>query len=386
MIATIVKALKSRRLSLHSDQPNGMPSWTSLPQNHHLVDGRQPDCILFSSVTGNIFNIVHALLYRLIPDLITSSPGVKFTLTNVIDLTERFIAEPRIKFLVQSTLLQTVETKSLKMSVALGCTIVAPVIIRTSKPTISNFEKFPREIREMIYELCLCVDGILTPYPDCSMADYRPKVKERTPEAALLALNKQIRDEAIPILFGKNIWRITANEVYLTENDASSLENGEVDTLWHRYGSHMQKVDLGYTRTPYPPEHLRCTINHAHEEFPNDRSARTGIIHDQAKVYLESSWVAVAEALSCCPNIRSLNIDIGDLYCLVGCCRTNIVRSLFDPMFLGTVKAGVEVSVSGIFNEEERGYVVAWRTRSGSREDRAEAIAHTQIFKKLFDN
>lgn len=55
-------------------------------------------------------------------------------------------------------------------------------------------------------------------------------------------------------------------------------------------------------------------------------------------------------------------------------------------MFLGTVKAGVEVSVSGIFNEEERGYVVAWRTRSGSREDRAEAIAHTQIFKKLFDN
>ncbi len=114
MIATIVKALKSRRLSLHSDQPNGMPSWTSLPQNYHLVDGRQPDCILFSSVTGNIFNIVHALLYRLIADLITSSPGVKFTLTNVIDLTERFIAEPRIKFLVQSTLLQTVETSPSK--------------------------------------------------------------------------------------------------------------------------------------------------------------------------------------------------------------------------------------------------------------------------------
>jgi len=249
---------------------------------------------------------------------------------------------------------------------------------------MSGFEKFPREIRDIIYELCLCVDGILVPYPEWFTSDNTPKVKGRKAEVALLALNKQIRDEVLPILFGKNTWRITATEVDLAKEDASRLESEEVDTLWNRNGLHIQKVDLKYTRTQCPSEAFENIIDYAHEVSPGDtledRSARTETIHEHVRMDLKSVWMAIAEALECCPNIKSLNIDIGALYCPVGCCRTNVVRSLFTmPGYFALLNAKVEVFVSGIFDEEERGYVVAWRTRSGSREKRAEAIAHTQI-------
>jgi len=251
---------------------------------------------------------------------------------------------------------------------------------------MSGFEKFPREIRDMIYGLCLCVDGILIPYPESLDTEEERTAKGHKPVVALLTLNKQIRDEALPILFGKNTWSIPAKEVDLAEDDASSLDNEKVDTLWYRYGSHIQKVDLKYARTQHPPESFKDIMYYAHELSPGDtledRSVRADTIHDHVRIDLKSGWVVIADALECCPNIESLHIDTEDLYCPFGCCRTNIVRSLFTkPGYMAVVKAEVKVSVSGILDEEERGYVIAWRTRCGSGQEkkRNEAIARTQI-------
>jgi len=256
---------------------------------------------------------------------------------------------------------------------------------------MSDFEKFPREIRDMIYELCLCVDGILVPYPESFETDDEDEVMGHKPEVALLALNKQIRDETLPILFGKNTWRITVNEVDLAEDHASAIDNGKVDTLWRRYGSHIHKIDIEYTRTQHSSEGFEDIIGYAHEVAPGDtldaRRTRADTIHDHVRMDLKSAWVAIAEVLDCCPNIEHVHIDTSDLYCPIGCCRTNIVRSLFtEPGYLAVVKAKVEVCVSGIFDEEERGYIVAWRTQSGSREEKAEAMAHTQISMRGFDS
>lgn len=316
-------------------------------------------------------------------DLITSNLGVKFTLTNVFDLT--YCQTTRL-FLSAINTPPNRRGKSLKMSGALGCTTV---IIRTSKPTISGFEKFPREIRDMIYELCLCVDGILDPYPEWFTSDHIPKIKGRKPEVALLALNKQIRDEALPILFGKNTWRITAKKVNLAEKIARRLGHGEVDSLWDQYGSHIQKVDLKYTRTQHPPESFEEHLYYAYELYPDDtledRSARADTIHEYVTDDLKPAWVVMINALDCCPNIETIHIDTGNLYCPIGCCRTNIVRNLFAK-YMAEVKAGVEVSVSGIFDEEERGYVVAWRTGCGNGKEKDEAMAHTQISVKGFNS
>lgn len=219
------------------------------------------------------------------------------------------------------------------------------------------------------------------------MLEDKRKVKGHKPEVALLALNKQIRDEALPVLFGKNIWRITANEVDLAEDHASRLDNDMVDTLWHRYGSHIQKVDLKYTHTIYPPETLKDTIEYAHRVSPGHRSDRAMNIHANARIDLEICWVAIGDAMSWCPNIKSLNTDIGDLYCPVGCCRTNIVRRLFHrPGYTAAVNPEVGVSVSGIFDKKEKQSVIEWRTRSGSGKDKEKAIAHTQITMYDFDS
>lgn len=258
--------------------------------------------------------------------------------------------------------------------VALGCTIGAQIINRPSKSTVSVFEKLPREIRDMIYELCLCVDGIIVPYPEWNATNYMPRVKGRKPEVALLALNKWIRDEALPILFGKNTWRITAKIVNLAGDHASRLRNGYLDTLWDRYGSRIQKVDLKYTRAQHSLNSFEMNLYLAHESSPSgtleDRNERADIIHDYVTKDLKFAWVIITRVLAFCPNIKSVHIDVGDLYCPIGCCRTNIVQKLFTkPGYMAEVRAGVAVSVSGIFDKEERGYVVAWR----------KAIAHTQI-------
>lgn len=48
---------------------------------------------------------------------------------------------------------------------------------------------------------------------------------------------------------------------------------------------------------------------------------------------------------------------------------------------MAQVGAGVEVSVSGIYDDEQRGHVIAWRTRGLSGKERDEAIARTQVMK-----
>lgn len=74
--------------------------------------------------------------------------------------------------------------------------------------TTFPFMDLPPEIRLMIYDYCLIVEGRrITPYP--SEADRAimptPPSKEK-PAVALLQVSRQIRQEAQPSLYGKNVW------------------------------------------------------------------------------------------------------------------------------------------------------------------------------------
>ncbi len=193
---------------------------------------------------------------------------------------------------------------------------------------MSAFEKLPREIRDIIYELCLCVDEILIPYPDPWEIDFTLEFKPPQPEVALLALNRQIREEALPILFGKNTWRITAREVDLAEDEASSFRAEKL--VMHRYGLHVQKIDLYYSRTPHPPESFEDVIYHAHglspDDTPQDRSAKADTIPDHIPIGLKKGWVFIADALDCCPNIKSIHIDIGHLATACECYDTKVQK------------------------------------------------------------
>lgn len=91
----------------------------------------------------------------------------------------------------------------------------------------------PAEMRKKIYELCLCVDKEVIPYAEVYKDDYI--YKGPVPAVALLAVNKNIRNEALHVLFNCNIWRITDRWVDLAGTDfADSDLSDEVndETLW----------------------------------------------------------------------------------------------------------------------------------------------------------
>lgn len=76
---------------------------------------------------------------------------------------------------------------------------------------MSHFLRLPREVRDLIYEYCLVVEGILdpcTPYYE----EKNPENAKRKPETALLRVNRSIGDEAAQMLYGKNVWRISYKE------------------------------------------------------------------------------------------------------------------------------------------------------------------------------
>ena len=74
---------------------------------------------------------------------------------------------------------------------------------------------FAREVRDMVHEFSLCMDGILAPHREKHKID--GDYDGPPPTVALLATNKQVRDEALPILFSKNTRRISSKATTLSE-------------------------------------------------------------------------------------------------------------------------------------------------------------------------
>ena len=80
------------------------------------------------------------------------------------------------------------------------------------------FLDLPRELRDQIYGYCLIVQGVLVVQPGHSGEPTAPRYRGGSPPAlALLSVNQQINQEAAPIFYGKNCWRILAD--YSAEPD-----------------------------------------------------------------------------------------------------------------------------------------------------------------------
>ncbi|KAL8904776.1 MAG: hypothetical protein Q9207_003040 [Kuettlingeria erythrocarpa] len=86
--------------------------------------------------------------------------------------------------------------------------ILSSSVVPSSDPIRpSPLMALPPEIRLMIYDYCLVVGGRITPYP--SKADRAVQAttpRNETPAVALLQVSRQIREEARPSLYGKNVW------------------------------------------------------------------------------------------------------------------------------------------------------------------------------------
>ncbi len=92
--------------------------------------------------------------------------------------------------------------------------LLKPYVPKRKQPKAEAAEKgpkflqLPREIRDMIFDLAMCVDGVLVPYAVKDDLHYLDNGGP-PPSLALLRVNKQIREQARMCMLRVNTWRIT---------------------------------------------------------------------------------------------------------------------------------------------------------------------------------
>ena len=231
---------------------------------------------------------------------------------------------------------------------------------------MSAFEKLPREIRNLIYERCLCYDGEIIPFPRehekrfvdeppragmRSEPDPLPRRKngrdaflsrnaflgypcvkrkasqtERAPCVALLGVNSTIRDEAASVLFGKNVWRLSS----------TSYVQDDRYRLWETYAKYFRHVVTRFDAQDID-EIWRLYISISEmdrvEEDPQDSDhfdqTGTANLHPERLDLLKDSFIAKRDILRQM-NLRSLSFDFSNLYCLQGCCRQETLQSCLE--------------------------------------------------------
>ena len=72
---------------------------------------------------------------------------------------------------------------------------------------MSHFLRLPIEVRLIIYEYCLVMEGILDSCPPYYEEKNQRNAKEK-PHTALLKANQIIEGEIAQMLYGKNSWGI----------------------------------------------------------------------------------------------------------------------------------------------------------------------------------
>lgn len=92
--------------------------------------------------------------------------------------------------------------------------LLKPYVPKRKKPKVkaakkvSRFLELPRELRNMIYDLAMRVDGVLAPYAARDDVHFMDACGQ-APNVALRLVNKQIGEEVTICMLKVNTWRIT---------------------------------------------------------------------------------------------------------------------------------------------------------------------------------
>ena len=206
---------------------------------------------------------------------------------------------------------------------------------------MSAFEKLPREIRDLIYELCLVHEGEIIPFP----RDYERGAMERLlkmpgredgqdpfmgypngkrdsrqtkkgPCVALLGVNSTIREEAAIILFGKNVWRLSS--MPYVQDDRYRLWMTHAKYFRHVVTSfHARNLDRMALLDIEMMESYRSD-----EVFEIEFFDQTGSLnqHHHEVSLLRDDFIAKRDILQQM-KLKSLSLDFSCLNCYHSCCR-----------------------------------------------------------------
>ena len=214
----------------------------------------------------------------------------------------------------------------------------------------STFEKLPREVRDQIYGYCVIHDGEIIPYPTVDevkqieesggtpakrciirkFIEYKDREHRSCAETkyatdwpciALLGVSKGIREEAAVLLFGMNVWRLSFRR---------PRTNGEETEFWRAHLKHFRHItthmslnDAGTMVDVIKKQRLEGKLaGWSHRRIMNS-------IHSESRGDLERTfWWKVDNINWMVPTLKSLVIDVKNLYCPRGCCRDPLLRNV----------------------------------------------------------
>ena len=215
---------------------------------------------------------------------------------------------------------------------------------------MSPFEKLPQEIRDLIYEHCLLYDGEINPHPtwferiemeerDCVPAKMmncgnigifrKPNMRysKQWPSVALLGVKRAIQREAATILFGKNVWRISDTQQCAGIN------------IFDSYSSYFRHIVTSFDMRDVHPQQLMKITNYImatlgiYGEETDSRigTRRTEAIHNLRNRALCITWAFKRMSLERM-QLKTLVLDIRNLFCLNGCCRLSVIKLLCEQL------------------------------------------------------
>ena len=194
----------------------------------------------------------------------------------------------------------------------------------------------PREVRDQIYGYVLIVKVTIVPYPadfqKCEKA-YQDS-KSKFPSPALLAVSKQISDEARSILYGKNHWQLSNIHSATASMEADSPSR---NIFWF-YPKLFRYIILAFDQRDVKDSEKLAICKEVHAKPPeswteeNVDMARFKAIHSGYLKKQGARWIMVRRAVSLMKNLQLVTIDLENLFCPTGCCRLRLMRQSSRPL------------------------------------------------------
>ena len=197
-----------------------------------------------------------------------------------------------------------------------------------SETNMSAFLRLPREVRKMIYEYCLVVNGHITPYGENYERDTDQNFTGEKPSIGLLGVSKFVRREAASIFYGKNVWRITTKMPDLAKPPTPVKKDPK--TLWRIHKRLIRNVVIFAHRFEATGDLDADVLSSiAHSMPAKNLQERMARAHRRNFNKMLGSWSPKFSVALDMPKLKSVTFDVSKLYCLNGCCRLKILREFF---------------------------------------------------------
>ena len=201
----------------------------------------------------------------------------------------------------------------------------------------STLMSLPRELRYMIYELCLPIGKELVLKPTaCDQEDIAASDLQAAPFPALLQVNSIVRGEAAAIFYRKNTWRIM--------DIPKGLQLPEI------FNEHVREATVRFDRRIFKIYDL-WDISDKVFETETWTKRRREEIHDRLKERLLGIWTDKCRILGQL-RLKKLTVDFTRCKCPLGCCRM-VENVLVWLVAFGTLHETRKVIATGIVFEIE---------------------------------